>query len=156
MQLSSHAGDSFGDWRRVEPTLDRFGRAVAHHLSAGTDALGKEQERRLENARCLALARRKPTLESTAPSPTWRLPWVSDLSPRNYTLASIALAVTLAVSIWVADMFAGERWASDAADVEIRLLTSKLPVAAFTDPGFAEFVRRAAAGRVGGDTRSRP
>ena len=137
----------------MELTLDRFGGAVARYLAAGADALGQEQERRLEDARCLALAHRKVTLELTAPSSTWCLPWVSNLTPRGYTLASIALAAGLAVSIWVTDMFAGERWASDAADVEIRLLTSKLPVAAFTDPGFAEFVRRAAASRVGGDTR---
>lgn len=61
-------------------------------------------------------------------------------------VAALAPVLVLVIGLWAIDRVTGDRWVNDMAEVELRLLTSKLPLSAFTDPGFAEFVRRQQAG----------
>ena len=71
-----------------------------------------------------------------------RIPSWLQLSSRGLKLATMVPFVLLAAGLWTIDTVTSENLSSDIAEIELRLLTSKLPLAAYTDPGFAEFVRR--------------
>lgn len=122
--------------------FDQFGCAIAACLSAAVDALPQEQSTRLEVARRRALERRKNTLVWPARSLERRIPSWLTLGPRGMKVATVAPALVLAAGLWVIDWVTTEKSINDIAEVELRLLISKLPLSAYTDPGFAEFVRR--------------
>lgn len=121
---------------------DRFGGAVATRLSAAADVLPEDYSARLERARHLALERRKAVLTRPARTSEPRTPFWLSLSPRGVKVAAAAPVVVLVAGLWVIDWLTGDKWVNDIAEVELRLLVSKLPLSAYTDPGFAEFVRR--------------
>ncbi|MEP6719988.1 MAG: DUF3619 family protein [Variovorax sp.] len=121
---------------------DQFGGAIAAYLSAAVDALPEEHLARLESARHSALVRRKNSLALPARCSDRRIPSWLTLSPRSMKVASVAPALALAAGLWLIDAVTREKSVNEIAEVELRLLVSKLPLAAYTDPGFAEFVRR--------------
>ncbi|MEB0057591.1 DUF3619 family protein [Variovorax sp. LG9.2] len=121
---------------------DRFGGRVAACLTVGTDELPEAQLARLEAARSRALGRKKKALSRPMRSTARRIPSWLQLSSRGLKLATVVPFVLLAAGLWTIDTVTSENLSSDIAEIELRLLTSKLPLAAYTDPGFAEFVRR--------------
>lgn len=130
---------------------DRFGGSVAACLAAGTQALPEAQLARLEAARSRALERKKEPLVRPVQSTVGRVPSWLQLSPRGLKFATMVPFVLLAAGLWAIDTVTSENLANDIAEVELRLLTSKLPLAAYTDPGFAEFVRRDHQNAASGD-----
>lgn len=129
------------DPQRAEALADRFGRAVAVRLAAGTDELSYESRERLRAARVRALqARKQPEVApvvvgrggaaTLAGEPSW---WTR--------IASVLPLVVLAAGLVFIHATQLERRASELAEVDAELLTDDLPPAAYADPGFVQFLK---------------
>ena len=130
----------------IDPTptapADRFGRAVAARLSAGTDDLSYEVRERLRAARVRALEARRqaevhaPVLVGRGGAATLG----EGLSLWN-RIASVLPLLALAAGLVVIHVAQTERRASELAEVDAALLTDDLPPAAYADPGFVQFLK---------------
>lgn len=123
---------------------DEFGQRVAARLSAGNQALPHDIGERLRVARAQAVAQRKqaPQLRA-APAVVqsgntaalgggWG--WWTRIGTVVPLVALVAGLVTISV-------MQDEDRASELAEVDSALLTGDLPPAAYTDPGFAQFLK---------------
>ncbi|MBT0568778.1 DUF3619 family protein [Curvibacter sp. CHRR-16] len=138
----------------VTPTeqqaADALAHAVVRHLNHGAEQLPHDISQRLKAARSLALEKRRQSLVAAqnwqaqangasasltltgGPSGLWR--W---LRPMGATAAFLLLMAT-----WVAmDQWKADDYAQEVADVDTQILTGELPPSAYTDPGFAQFLR---------------
>lgn len=121
---------------------EQFGRRVAARLSAGNLELSHDVGERLRAARVQAVARRKTAPElRTAP--------VVVSSGRAATLGggwwtrigSVVPLVALVAGLMAISVIQEERRTDELAEVDSALLTDDLPPAAYTDPGFAQFLK---------------
>jgi hypothetical protein len=121
---------------------DRFGRAVAARLSAGTDDLSYEVRERLRAARVRALEARKqaevhvPVLVGRGGAATLG----EGLSLWN-RVASVLPLLALVAGLVLIHISQSDRRASELAEVDAALLTDDLPPAAYADPGFVQFLK---------------
>lgn len=129
-----------------EEAQERFARAVAGRLSAGTDDLPYHVTERLRAARTQALARRKVVSVRTAAAvsasgntATLGFGGFSWLRP----VFSALPLVVLAGGLFLIHNIQNERRASEVAEVDAALLTDDLPPAAYADPGFVQFLKTA-------------
>ena len=130
----------------VQGGADAFGRSIAARLSEGTDDLPHDISERLKAARAQAVARRKIVSQQLVSEVSlsggvaalqfggnedglWN--WIASVLP---LLALIVGLVFIAVS-------QDEMRAREVAEVDAELLIDELPPAAYTDPGFAQFLR---------------
>jgi len=118
----------------------RFGHRVAARLSAGTDAMPHNISERLRVARAQAVARRKQTdrpaavVVGSGSTAVLGSVWWNRFGA---VLPLVALVVGLvSISVWQED----QRF-KELAEVDSALLTDDLPPAAYTDPGFAQFLK---------------
>lgn len=128
---------------------DRFGRRVAARLAAGTQELPYETSERLRAARMQALAKRKrvvglrtassvsssgsaATLTSDEPASLWQ------------RVASVLPILALVAGLVLIHTVMNERRANEVAEVDAALLTDDLPLAAYADPGFVQFLKQTA------------
>lgn len=123
---------------------EQFGRRVVARLSGGTAELPHDLGERLRAARAQALARRRVV----APQPAWQLAAASgrfslgDVGLSLWgRLASAVPVVMLAAGLVAINMIQNDRRASEVAEVDAALLTDDLPPAAYTDPGFVQFLK---------------
>ena len=145
---------------RAELAMDRFGLKLASRLTAGSDNLEHDFSERLRVARQQALAKRKlPALtRETARKPAHATAVVGNGSSATLggageepglwnRLASFLPLVVLVVGLVAIPALQNDFRANEIAEIDAALLTDDLPPVAFTDPGFAEFIksRRAAA-----------
>ena len=117
----------------------QFGRRVAARLSGGTHALPHDIGERLRVARTQALARRRvparaPVVVASGGTATLGNVWWTRLGAVLPLVALVAGLIT--ISAWQED-----QRASELAEVDSALLTDDLPPAAYTDPGFAQFLK---------------
>lgn len=123
---------------------DQFGRRVAARLTAGNLDMPHEFSERLRAARMQALAQRKlaPQLHSapvvigngrTAILGGW---WMR--------VGAVVPLVALLGGLVVISMVQDDSRTNELAEVDSALLTDALPPAAYTDPGFAQFVQTSA------------
>jgi hypothetical protein len=123
---------------------ERFAARVAARLDEGARELPHDISERLRAARERALAARR---HATAPNvdeartartkpaaATPGTPWWTRIAS---ALPLVALVVGLVAIKWVQD----ERRANELAEVDSALLSSELPPSAYTDPGFAQFLK---------------
>lgn len=121
---------------------DRFGRAVAARLSAGTEELDYAVGERLRAARIRALEMRKlepvhvPVLVGRGGAATLG----EGLSLWN-RIASVLPVLALAAGLVLIHSIQNERRASEIAEVDAALLTDDLPPSAYADPGFVQFLK---------------
>jgi hypothetical protein len=128
-------------------TPDDLGRAIAARLTAPTEGLSHEVAERLKSARMLALEKRRQVAVQTGQVTSnqggtatlamrggdpWRL-----LRLVGSVLPLLALVAGLITIDYAQDYYR----AKELADVDVELLTDDLPPAAFTDPGFVQFLR---------------
>jgi hypothetical protein len=130
----------------ISSTQDQFGQKLAARLSQSTDALPHDISERLRAARMQALDRYKQVktvtasaLQSNGGAATltfgeedrglWR--WV----------ASIAPLLALVAGLVVIQMLGNDNRAKELAEIDSAILTDDLPPAAYTDPGFAQFLK---------------
>lgn len=120
---------------------ERFGLQVAQRLSAGNLDMPHDFSERLRAARVQAVARRKITPMQSAPvvlnsggaallgGGWWR------------RVGAIIPLIALVVGLIGIRTVQENNHAREEAEVDAALLTDDLPPAAFTDPGFAQFLK---------------
>ena len=125
---------------------DRFGQRVAAQLSDASDGIPHEISERLKAARMMALSKRNIAKLETASAvvslgQTAALHLGSEKFNRWGRMAAIVPLIALVAGLmsiqWVQDDF----WANEIASVDAELLTDELPPEAYTDPGFAQYLR---------------
>ena len=123
---------------------NQFGRAVARRLSAGSQDLPHDIGERLRAARVQAVLHRRssamaPTMViATGPAATLGGGWWT-------RIGSVVPFVALLAGLIAISVVQDDRRANELAEVDSALLTDELPTAAFTDPGFAQFLKAEAA-----------
>lgn len=124
---------------------DRFGRLVARRLSEAAEAVPHDISERLRAARVRALAQQKPVSKTASAvlgndhtavlsmgEPDGR-PW--------HRLASIISLLLLVAGLVAVNLFNDDFRAKELAEIDAAILTDDLPPAAYTDPGFLQFLK---------------
>ncbi len=123
----------------------RFGRNIAARLSTGTEDLPHDISERLRAARMQALAKRKVVKLQQAPAVvnngSSTLTLGSDFGGLKSRLASLIPLAALIAGLLAIAMFQEDVRTKEIAEVDVELLTDDLPPAAYTDPGFAQYLR---------------
>lgn len=129
----------------LPPPESRFARRVARHLDAAGEALPHDISQRLRFAREQALraARVAAIRQAQAATATLRdgtmalrgLPW-------PWRVASWLPLVVLLGGLYLIGQVHRSQQIHAAAEVDAVLLADELPPAAYTDPGFAEYLKR--------------
>lgn len=124
----------------------QFGRRVAARLASGSEQLPHDIGERLRVARQQAVGRRKlapqlhlaPVVISNGRSATL------GLGGRWWTrIGSVVPLIALVAGLITISVMQDDDRANDLAEVDSALLTGDLPPAAYTDPGFAQFLKAA-------------
>ena len=137
---TTHQQDAFRD-------QDRFGRQVAARLTLGAAELPYEVAERLRAARTQAMGRRKPLSAQVAPSVVSAGGGVAILGGRDQgvswwnRIASALPLLVLAAGLVTIHVVQNEQRANEVAEVDAAILTDDLPPSAYTDPGFAQFLK---------------
>jgi len=119
---------------------ERFGRQVAQRLSAGNLDLPHDFSERLRAARVQALARRKVTPMQATPV-ILNSGGTATLGGWWRRASAIIPLIALVVGLVGIRIVQENNHAREEAEVDTALLTDDLPPAAFTDPGFAQFLK---------------
>jgi hypothetical protein len=132
---------------QVQLAQDRFGLQVTARLSDASDNLPHDISERLRVARQQALTKRKVlAAPRTAPSVMASGGQASmTFDDENISLwgkvASALPVIALLIGLVVVSAIQDENRARELADVDAALLTDDLPPAAYTDPGFVQFLK---------------
>lgn len=120
-----------------------FGARIAARLSAAGDDLPHDIAERLRAGREQAIARRKLVQPRTVPvAVSVDRGGALTLGGGWWTrIASAVPIVALAAGLIAISMLQDDNRASEVAEVDAALLTGELPPAAYTDPGFAQFLK---------------
>lgn len=138
---------------QAEAAAERFALRVTARLSSGTEALPYDISERLRASRMQALAKRKVTVpvRRTAPAAvvvntgsTATLGRGGEGGGWWNALVSAVPLLALVVGLVVINIAQDERAANDVAEVDAALLTDDLPPAAYSDPGFVQFLKTSA------------
>jgi hypothetical protein len=131
----------------MQAVEDRFGRLVRERLDDTEPTLPYDVSERLRASRERALAKRKlapqirtATTTNANGGSTLTLGDRGEQGPWGWLASIVPLLLLLAGLLmiqWVQD----DNRASELADVDTALLTDDLPTAAYTDPGFLEFLK---------------
>lgn len=125
---------------------DRFGFLVSARLSDAAQELPYDISERLRAARTRALASRKIAVIRTATNTTVsggvatmtfgteRLSWWN-------RIAAVLPLLALALGLIAISAIQNDNTAAELAEIDSALLTDDLPPAAYTDPGFAHFLK---------------
>ncbi|MBN9411525.1 MAG: DUF3619 family protein [Burkholderiales bacterium] len=132
-----------------EATSDRYARRIAARLSAGEPSIGHDITERLRVARQQAVAARRidPLIQvqlavAEAPRLASATAGAGGEAPGWWTrIASVIPLLMLVGGLVVIDMVRSDQRARELADVDTQLLSDDLPPSAYTDPGFAQFLR---------------
>ena len=123
-------------------TEAQFGRRVAARLSAGTQDLPHEITERLRAARMQALARRKMVrVLQTAPAVVPNGGAAAFGGGWWTRIGSVIPLIALVAGLIVITTLQEDNRTDELAEVDAALLTDDLPPAAYTDPGFAQFLK---------------
>jgi len=124
---------------------DRFGLRVAARLSETADNLPYDISERLRAARVQALSKRKfvvQTASSVALSGGAATATLGNDGPSwgDRVAATIPLLI-LVLGLIAISVIQNDRRANEIAEIDAALLTDDLPPAAYTDPGFTQFLK---------------
>lgn len=125
---------------------DRFGLQVAAQLSQATDDLPYDISERLRAARMQAIGKRKVAVTQSvtrlATSGTAAtLTFGDDDTSWWNRMASIVPLFALVFGLIAISIIQDDNNANELAEIDSALLTDDLPPAAYTDPGFAHFLK---------------
>jgi len=129
-----------------ELALDRFALRITARLSDATNELPYDISERLRAARVQALGKRKITAINTAFSVSASGNAASltfgneHLSWWDRVATAIPLLV-LALGLIAINIIQNDNHANEIAEIDSALLTDDLPPTAYTDPGFAQFLK---------------
>lgn len=125
---------------------DRFGFLVSAHLSDAAQELPYDISERLRAARTRAVANRKIAVMRTAVN-TAVSGGVATVTLGNERLswwnriAAVLPLLGLALGLIAISAIQNDNTATELAEVDSALLTDDLPPSAYTDPGFAQFLK---------------
>lgn len=125
--------------------LDRQGLRLAAYLSLSQADVTHDISERLRVARNLALAVRKPARTAAAVAlggDAASLTWQGD-DPMSWwdRIGSVIPLLALVGGLLFINAFQNDDRARELAEVDVALLTDDLPVAAFADPGFLQYLK---------------
>ena len=131
---------------------DRFALRVTARLSGAADSLPYDVSERLRAAREQALDQRKQALVRTARhvqavqvsgngAATLTLGGGNDTPGWMNRIASALPLIALVVGLVTINLVQNDLRADEVAEVDAAILTDDLPPAAYTDPGFAQFLK---------------
>jgi hypothetical protein len=126
---------------------DRFAHKLAARLSEGTNELPHDISERLRVARMQALAKRKMVPAMRTATVVLGQGGVATLSFDNETpswwnrIASALPIFALVAGLLTIYVVQNDNRTDELAEVDSALLTDDLPTAAYTDPGFIEFLK---------------
>ncbi len=129
-----------------EVAQDRYALQIAARLSDATDALPRDISERLRAARVQAVSKRRVSSVRTASSVvasgnSAALTFGDEGFSLWTRIASAIPLIALVVGLVAINMIQNDNRASEVAEIDAALLTDDLPPAAFTDPGFAQFLK---------------
>jgi Protein of unknown function (DUF3619) len=134
-------------YNRAEILQDRFALKATAYLSAGSANLPHDITERLRAGRAQAVAKRKISILRTAGSVnvsggSASLTWGGTDSMGWWGWAgSVIPLVALVVGMFVIDSVQSDQRVMEIAEVDSALLVDDLPPAAFSDPGFVQFLK---------------
>jgi Protein of unknown function (DUF3619) len=125
---------------------DRFALKLAARLSDAADELPHDITERLRAARMQALgARKQAKLVATTQILTNGGSATLSLGGKGSELwrraVSLIPLLALVTGLFAIQLMGNDERAKDLADIDSALLTDDLPPAAYTDPGFAQFLK---------------
>jgi len=122
---------------------EQFARRLTARLSAGSAELPHDIGERLRVARQQALARRKLAPARSSASVVVSSGGGAALLGGGWwtRVGALVPLVALVVGLVTISALQDENRANDLAEVDAALLTDDLPPAAFTDPGFVQFLK---------------
>ena len=132
---------------RTDILQDRFALKATSYLSAGAADLPYDISERLRAARVQAVSKRKVVKTQTATSvvnngSSAALTWGSaDGLGWWARVGSVMPLVALVVGLLTINSVQNDNRAQEIAEVDVALLTDDLPPAAFSDPGFVQFLK---------------
>lgn len=132
---------------KAEVLKERFGIKTASYLSAASSDLPCDISERLRAARAQAVSKRKIMKAQTAAtlvssSGSAALTWGSGESLGWWgRIGSVLPLVALVVGLLAIYSVQNDNRAQELAEVDSALLTDELPPAAFSDPGFVQFLK---------------
>jgi hypothetical protein len=138
---------NYATTQRADILADRFGFKVAGRLAAEQNELPYDISERLRAARERAIAKRKASVVTTAESTVQMgsvaaLTWGKSEGLSFWNgLASVLPVVALVLGLMAIKTVQDDTRVSELAAVDMALLTDELPPQAFTDPGFAQFLK---------------
>jgi hypothetical protein len=122
---------------------DRFAHRLARHLDAAGEALPHDIAQRLQLRTRAGAARRHGWLRcSRQPRAARRLSLALRGLPWPWRVASLVPLLVLVGGFYLIGQVHRSQQIHAAAEVDAVLLADELPPAAYTDPGFAEFLKR--------------
>ncbi len=124
---------------------DQFGARVAHHLDDGMRQFPRDIGERLRAARIQAVAHRSVAEVVVAPAVLAQGGSAALGQGLGFwgSAASWLPLVALVIGLLGIGTLQEQMRAHEVADVDAELLTGDLPTAAYTDPGFAQYLKRA-------------
>ena len=140
---------NYAPTQRADILADRFGFKVGGRLAAAQDDLPYDVSERLRAARERAIAKRKVSVVTvqTAESVVQigavaAMAWGKSEGLSFWSgLASVLPVVALVVGLMTIKTIQDDTRVSELAAVDMALLTDELPPQAYTDPGFAQFLK---------------
>lgn len=133
---------------RADILQDRFALKVTSYLSASTANLPYDVSERLRAARVQAVAKRKIATVQTAGSVlnagggSAAMSWGSSDGLGWWgRIGSVMPLIALVVGLLTINSVQNDNRAREVAEVDAALLTDDLPPAAFSDPGFVQFLK---------------
>jgi hypothetical protein len=143
----------------LNENYESLARSVAARLSESTASLPHEVTERLRAARFQALAKRKmgvpamaPVTATVAAQPTFVAAGVGESGPLESGqregfvwswISSLLALLVLVVGLVTITTIQDDIRTRELAEIDAELLTDVLPPAAYTDPGFVQFLRSA-------------
>jgi hypothetical protein len=128
-------------------TTDGLGKAIASRLAKPQPDVSHEVAERLKSARMLALEKRRQVAVQTAQVASQQAGTASltlaggDRWSLWHLAGSVFPLLALVVGLVAIDYTQDDFRAREIADVDVELLSDDLPPAAFTDPGFVQYLR---------------
>jgi len=138
---------TYSNKNRADILQDRFALKAVAYLSTGTANLPHDISERLRAARAQAVSKRKIAKAQTAGSTvnmggSAALTWGSSDGLSWWgRIGSVMPLIALVVGMLTINVVQSDNRAQEIAEVDAALLTDDLPPAAFSDPGFLQFLK---------------
>jgi len=138
---------TYSNQNRADILQDRFALKATAYLSTATANLPHDISERLRAARVQALSKRKIANAQTAGSSvnmggSAALTWGSSDGLSWWgRIGSVMPLIALVVGMLTINSVQNDNRAQEVAEVDAALLTDALPPAAFSDPGFLQFLK---------------